>query len=32
MTMDTGALLPIWILGAPLVLAIIEAMRTPKPR
>lgn len=27
-----GALLPFWLLGAPLLLAIIDWMRTPKPR
>lgn len=26
------ALLPLWIIGAPWVLAIIELMRTPRPR
>lgn len=26
-----GALVPIWILGAPLLFAFIELMRTPKP-
>jgi hypothetical protein len=25
------ALLPLWIIGAPLVLAIIDLIRTPKP-
>ena len=27
-----SALIPAWILGAPLVLAIVERMRTPRPR
>jgi hypothetical protein len=26
------ALIPAWILGAPLVLAIIDLLRTPRPR
>ncbi len=28
--MNTGPWLPIWLLGAPLVLAIIDLLRTPK--
>lgn len=28
--MNTGPWLPIWLLGAPLVLAIIDRLRTPK--
>jgi hypothetical protein len=27
----SGALLPIWILGVPLLLAVIDLMRTPNP-
>lgn len=27
----TAALIPTWILGAPLVLAILDYLRTPKP-
>lgn len=27
-----SALIPAWILGAPLVLAIVERMRMPRPR
>lgn len=27
-----GGLLPLWILGAPWILALLELMRTPSPR
>lgn len=28
---DTASALPFWLLGAPLVLAILDWMRTPRP-
>jgi hypothetical protein len=27
-----GGLLPLWILGAPLLLGLVELMKTPRPR